>query len=149
MSLNNPISNAHIDIKIEHDSHKMNKKIDQFFKNYEIKVENNMRRRAIRRPPPMYFTDPTDASICVSDHAHIQEELLYTISIPESRLKALVELEERMSRYVHVDGGHDLLSALLDKERQEATLRQQNEGIKKAYEQYSMLLNLAGYQREY
>lgn len=126
----------------------MQAKLHKFLHNYDIKIENDMKRRQVYHPPTQFFVDPTDASICTSDPA-VETEKLYTISIPESRLRALIELEERMSRYIHDPGGHNLLENLMDKERQEAILREQNEGIQKAYEQYSMLLNLAGYRREY
>lgn len=126
----------------------VDKKIEKFFRNYEVNVENDMRRRHVRRYPAQYFVDPHDASICASN-VYVKEEKLYTISIPESRLKALVEMEDRVSRYVHEPGGMDLLADLMHKEREEATLRAQNEGIAKAYEQYSMLLHLAGYQRRF
>jgi hypothetical protein len=36
----------------------------------------------------------------------------------------------------------------MDKEREESYMRQSNPAVKKAYEQYSIMLNLAGYQRK-
>jgi hypothetical protein len=36
----------------------------------------------------------------------------------------------------------------MEKEREESWYRQSNNGIKKAYEQYSIMLNLAGYQKK-
>ena len=128
------------------------KKLQRFLKNYDIHVESDSKRchryYGNRMPEVEFFKDPTDASICHSNYA-IEYEKMYTISIPESRLKALVELEDRISRYHHRPRDMDMLSVLMDKERQEASLRHQNEGIRKAWEQYSMLLHLAGYQREY
>ena len=41
-----------------------------------------------------------------------------------------------------------MFETLMDKEREESFYRHTNEAVKKAYEQYSMLLNLAGYQRK-
>ena len=126
----------------------LNQKMNDFFRRYEVKVESDMRRRAIMPPPPTFFVDSADASVSCANH-EIKHEKLYTISIPESRLRALVQMEERVSRYVEQPGGINLLSDLLDKEREESFYREQNEAIKTAYEQYSMLLHLAGYQRRF
>lgn len=126
-------------------------KLQKFFKNYDVHVESDSKRchRYIDRMPPAdFFVDPKDAAICASNY-RVEYEKMYTISIPESRLRTLVELEDRISRYHHHPRDMDMLSVLMDKERQEAALRHQNEGIRKAWEQYSMLLHLAGYQREY
>jgi hypothetical protein len=38
---------------------------------------------------------------------------------------------------------------LMSKEREEAAFRFSNEAVQKAYEQYSLMLNLAGYQRKF
>ena len=47
-----------------------------------------------------------------------------------------------------VDRVRDMFEVLMDKEREEAYHRNSNEAVKKAYEQYSIMLNLAGYQRK-
>jgi hypothetical protein len=42
-----------------------------------------------------------------------------------------------------------MFQTLMDKEREEAHCRHTNQAVQKAYEQYSMLLNLAGYQKKF
>ena len=65
------------------------KELDQFCKNYEVKVVNDNGRYA-RYRPPTFFTDPERADIIRNDIIEYQTEKLYTIQIPESRLKTLI-----------------------------------------------------------
>jgi hypothetical protein len=41
-----------------------------------------------------------------------------------------------------------MFETLMNKEREEANIRHTNAAVQKAYEQYSIMLNLAGYQRK-
>jgi hypothetical protein len=41
-----------------------------------------------------------------------------------------------------------MFETLMNKEREEAHFRHTNSAVQKAYEQYSIMLNLAGYQRK-
>ena len=126
----------------------MDKKLQEFCKNYEVKVVNDTQRYA-RYRPPTFFSDPSRADIVRNDVIGYQTEKLFTIQIPESRLNTLVELENRFYNHRNSEGTRDMFEVLMDKEREEAHYRHTNEAVKKAYEQYSMLLNLAGYQRKF
>jgi hypothetical protein len=127
----------------------MIEELKQFCDNYEVRVLNDQKRRA-RYHPPVFFTDPENASVVRDDIVQYETERVYTVEIPESRLRTLMELERRFFKYQkHTAGEVDFFDLLMSKEREEATIRHQNEAVKKAYEQYSMLLNLAGYQRKF
>jgi len=122
--------------------------LEQFCKNYEIKVVNDTQRYA-RYRPPTFFSDKFDASVIRNDVVEYQTEKLYTLQIPESRLKTLIEMERRLFGYHKHEAHHtDMFDVLMNKEREEAFYRNNNEAVKKAYEQYSIMLNLAGYQRK-
>jgi hypothetical protein len=121
-------------------------KLEKFCKNYEVKIVNDNGRYA-RYRPPTFFTDPGRADIIRNDIVDFQTEKLYTVQIPESSFKTLVEMEERFFNH-RMDGVRDMFETLMDKEREEAHYRHTNQAVQKAYEQYSMLLNLAGYQRK-
>ena len=124
-------------------------KLKNFCENYEVRVLNDQKRRA-RYHPPKFFTDPERADIIRKDIVEFEDERVYTVEIPEGRLRALVELEDRFFRWRnHTRSEVDMFQTLMDKEREEAFYRNTNEAVKKAYEQYSMLLNLAGYQRKF
>lgn len=126
----------------------MTKKLQKFCENYEVKVVNDTGRFA-RYRPPVFFTEPTRADIIRNDVTEYQTEKLYTIQIPESRLNTLVEMENRFFNNSHNPGMVNMFEVLMDKEREETFYRNTNEAVKKAYEQYSLMLNLAGYQRKF
>ena len=127
----------------------MNEELKDFCRNYEVNVLNDSKRRA-RYNPPQFFTDPTRADVFVRDHLNFQTEPVYTVEIPEGRLRALIEMERRFFKWQrHSSGEIDMFQTLMDKEREEAFYRSTNSAVQKAYEQYSMMLNLAGYQRKF
>jgi hypothetical protein len=124
----------------------MDEKLKKFCENYEVKIVNDQKRYA-RYRRPQFFTEPLNASI-IQDTMDMQTEKLYTLDIPESRLNTLVEMENRFMNFRNSDHSRDMFELLMDKEREESHYRHTNEAVKKAYEQYSIMLNLAGYQRK-
>jgi hypothetical protein len=124
----------------------MTEKLKKFCENYEVKIVNDQKRFA-RYRRPQFFTEPLNASI-IQDTMDMQTEKLYTVDIPESRLNTLVEMENRFMNFRNNDHSRDMFELLMDKEREEAHYRHTNAGVQKAYEQYSIMLNLAGYQRK-
>jgi len=126
----------------------MSKELNQFCENYEVRVLNDSKRRA-RYHPPKFFTDPSRADLIRNDIIEYETEKVYTVEIPEGRLRTLVELEQRFFKWqAHNKGEIDMFEMLMDKEREEAHYRHTNAAVQKAYEQYSIMLNLAGYQRK-
>ena len=126
----------------------MKEKIDQFCKNYEVQIVDDQKRRA-RYHPPRYFTDPLRADVISRDFVEYETEKVFTVQIPESRFQALVEMEQRFfGRHNHGYSDADMFAMLMEKEREESWHRQSNQSVQKAYEQYSIMLNLAGYQRK-
>ena len=126
----------------------MSEGLEEFCKNYEVRVLNDQKRRA-RYHPAKFFTDPFRADIVRNDVVEYETEKVYTVEIPEGRLRTLVEMERKFFNYVaHHDKPIDMFQTLMDKEREEAHHRHTNQAVKKAYEQYSIMLNLAGYQRK-
>ena len=126
----------------------MKEKIDQFCKNYEIQIVDDQKRRA-RYHPPRYFTDPLRADIVSKDFVEYETEKVFTVQIPESRFRSLIEMEQRFfGNHNHGYSDADMFAMLMEKEREESWHRQSSEAVQKAYEQYSIMLNLAGYQRK-
>jgi hypothetical protein len=127
----------------------MSKELDQFCNNYEVRILNDQKRRA-RYHPPQFFTDPSRADLIRNDIVEYKTEQVYTVEIPEGRLRALVEMEQRFFKWQrHSKGEVDMFETLMDKEREEAHHRHTNSAVQKAYEQYSIMLNLAGYQKKF
>ena len=126
----------------------MNAELSDFCRNYEVNVLNDQKRRA-RYHPPRFFTDPERADIIRNDIVEFETEQVITLEIPEGRLRTLIEMERRFFKLQrHSQGEIDMFQILMDKEREEANIRHTNTAVQKAYEQYSIMLNLAGYQRK-
>ena len=126
----------------------MNNELKDFCRNYEVNVLNDQKRRA-RYRPPRFFTEPSRADIIRNDIVEFETEQVYTLEIPEGRLRTLIEMERKFYKWQrHSQGEVDMFQTLMDKEREEANIRHTNTAVQKAYEQYSIMLNLAGYQRK-
>lgn len=127
----------------------MSEELNEFCKNYEVRVLNDTKRRA-RYHPPRFFTEPERADIIRNDIVEYETEQVYTLEIPEGRLRALIEMERKFYKWQrHTRTEVDLFQTLMDKEREEAFYRNTNPAVQKAYEQYSIMLNMAGYQRKF
>ena len=127
----------------------MSEDLKTFCENYEVRVLNDTKRRA-RYHPARFFTDPERADIIRNDVVEYETERVFTVEIPESRLRTLVEMERKFFNYAHHnDRPIDLFQTLMDKEREEAYYRATNPAVQKAYEQYSIMLNLVGYQKKF
>ena len=123
--------------------------LNKFCENYEVRVLNDSKRRA-RYHPAKFFTDPCRADIIRHDIVEYETEQVYTVEIPEGRLRALIEMEQRFFKWQrHSKGEVDMFETLMNKEREEAHFRHTNSAVQKAYEQYSIMLNLAGYQKKF
>jgi hypothetical protein len=123
--------------------------LKKFCENYEVRILNDTKRRA-RYHPPRFFTDPKQADLIRNDVVEYETEKVITLEIPEGRLGALIEMERRFFQWHHHDRSEvDMFQTLMSKEREEAYYRQTNPAVQKAYEQYSIMLNLAGYQRKF
>ena len=126
----------------------MSDELKDFCRNYEVNVLNDQKRRA-RYHPPRFFTEPSRADIIRNDIVEFETEQVITLEIPEGRLRTLIEMERRFFKLQrHSQGEIDMFQILMDKEREEANIRHTNTAVQKAYEQYSIMLNLAGYQRK-
>ena len=126
----------------------MTDELKDFCRNYEVNVLNDQKRRA-RYHPPRFFTEPSRADVIRNDIVEFETEQVITLEIPEGRLRTLIEMERRFFKWQrHSQGEIDMFQILMDKEREEANIRHTNAAVQKAYEQYSIMLNLAGYQRK-
>jgi hypothetical protein len=126
----------------------MTDELKDFCRNYEVNVLNDSKRRA-RYHPPRFFTEPSRADVIRNDIVEFETEQVITLEIPEGRLRTLIEMERRFFKWQrHSQGEVDMFETLMNKEREEANIRHTNTAVQKAYEQYSIMLNLAGYQRK-
>ena len=117
----------------------------KFIDNYEIKILNDKKRRARFSQ----FIPKVNDDFEQIYKTEIDSEKVYTLEIPESRLRALMEIEHRFYKYAQSDDARSLFYTIVDSLREEAALRKQYSAVTKAYEQYMASLGLVGYQRKY
>lgn len=116
----------------------MNQKLNNFCRKYECRIKDTGQYQA--RINRHMFNDP----YIDIKYSEMNKEKVYSIEISESRLETLLEMEDTFFN-MHHPHGRALYDILLEKEREEKTLRKQSPAVQKAYEQYMIMLGLAGY----
>jgi hypothetical protein len=72
-----------------------------------------------------------------------ETETLYTIEISESELESIAEFENQVFNNMKKNGHYRLFETLMEQKEQEQYLRTKYPAVRKAYEQYSLMLKLA------
>lgn len=119
----------------------MEKEIDRFCRNYEAEVKADPRPH-MRYPKTNYWEFPNRADVMkISYETYTVPRI--QISMPEDRFRVLLEMEERIDKMMD-DSKYerDWILTMMEKERKESIIRQTNPAVKKAYENYSLLLNM-------
>ena len=119
----------------------MNKEFEDFCHRHHLKILDTNKRFARYRPSYNYFSDPKDYNV-ISSMAQMETEPLYTIEIPLSELTRIKEFEEQVFGNMKEMGHYGLFQNLMDQKEEEARIRRENPGVQKAYENYSLMLNL-------
>jgi hypothetical protein len=90
-----------------------------------------------------YFQFADDYNKFVSDHFTVDTETLYTVEIAESELERIAEFESQVFNNMKQTGHYRLFETIMEQKEREKYLREKYSALKKAYEQYSMMLKLA------
>lgn len=91
-----------------------------------------------------YFRDPGDFNQIQSHIDLVRDtEPLYTVDIAESELERIAEFEEQVFNHASRTGHYNLFEMLIEQKEKEKFLRDKYPAVKKAYEQYSLMLKLA------
>ena len=123
----------------------MDEKRKTFLDRYEVKVLNDDKPCLRRSRKYKFFSDPKNASYITEEPEKTEVDRLVTLQIPEFYLNRLIEIENKFfSGESNNDVVRRMFDTFIDKEFEEAALRNNSEAIRKAYEHYSMLLHLAG-----
>jgi hypothetical protein len=90
-----------------------------------------------------YFNDPMDYNKVDSMVLEYDTEALYTVEIAESELEKIAEFENQVFNNMKQHGHYDLFNYIMDQKEREKFLKDKYPAVKKAYEQYSLMLKLA------
>lgn len=72
-----------------------------------------------------------------------ETETLYTVEISESELERISEFENQVFNNMKQTGHYNMFEVLMEQKEQEKYLRDKYPAVRKAYEQYSLMLKLA------
>ena len=112
-----------------------------FLHRHNIKVLDTNKRFARYSPTYSYFTDSDMMDLITSKVAY-ETEPLYTLEIPESEIRRIQEFEDQVFGNMKQQGHYNLFQNLMEMKEEEAALRRQYPAVQKAYEKYSLMLNL-------
>ena len=106
-------------------------------------IDSNKRAYKHTRANVALFNYADDYNKFLQEYQTFETETLYTIEIAESELDRIAEFENQVFNNMKQKGHYDLFGVLMDQKEQEQRLRSKYPAVKKAYEQYSLMLKLA------
>jgi len=126
--------------------HTVDRKVQDFCHKYEATIKPSHRKW--RRYKPIQYK-ANDPYLPINHEVVYDEEPMVELTMPADRLSALIDLEDFKDRLqknlmspVHSSG---TAYHMLTEYEEECRIRHTNPAVRKAYEQYRMLLTLSRY----
>ena len=107
-----------------------------------VVLDTNKRAHRFSKMNLKYFQNPLDYNI-INDHISYETEPLYTIEISKSELEKIASFESQVFRHMKAKGHYDLFHMMMQQKEEEKQLVNRYPAVKKAYEQYSLMLKMA------
>lgn len=118
--------------------------IKEFCEYHKIRVLNtNKRAHKYHKINVNYFSDPMDYNKVNSMVMEYETESLYTIEVAESELEKIAQFEKQVFNHMRAKGHYDMFNYIMEQKEQEKHLRNKYPAVRKAYEQYSLILKMA------
>ena len=122
----------------------MNQRVKDFCQGHDIRiVDQNKRVEKVRPLQLRYFTNSMDYNEVKQDYIHFDTEQLYTVEIRESELVKIAEFESEVFNHMRQRGHYDMFNWIMEQKEREKYLKEKYPAVKKAYEQYSLMLKMA------
>ena len=118
--------------------------MNEFCQRHKINVvDTNKRYATYTALRPQYFNNPDDYN-SINTEIINSTEPLYTITIPLSELERIKEFEEQVFNNMKQYGSHhyQMFEVMMEQKHREKRLRDKFPAVKKAYEQYSLMLKM-------
>lgn len=106
-------------------------------------VDSSKRAYRHTRSNVALFQFHDDYNKFVNDHVTFETETLYTLEISESELERIAEFENQVFNNMKQQGHYNMFEVLMEQKEEEVRLRDKYPAVRKAYEQYSLMLKLA------
>ena len=118
--------------------------IKQFCEQHQIRVlDTNKRAHRYHKINMAYFRDPLDFNKVERIDIVNDTEPLYTVEISQSELERIADFEEQVFNNMKKQGHYQMFEMLMEQKEHEKYLKNKYPAVKKAYEQYSLMLKLA------
>jgi len=122
---------------------KNNAFIKDFCYAHNIKVlDTNKRAYKSKKINVDYFKYPNDFNIIDQQIAY-DTEPLYTVEIAQSELEKIAEFESQVFNHMKAKGHYDMFNMIMEQKEKEKFLKEKYPAVRKAYEQYSLMLKMA------
>lgn len=125
----------------------MTKSLEQFCYRYDARIEQTGRYYRRAEPSPWRVNDYPDTSVVKqANFMNLTEVPIVAITLPEDRLNALIEHEKRVTDMIELKpmyiSKYSVLEHIIQEHEEESRLRHTNPALKKAWENYQMLLRM-------
>jgi hypothetical protein len=122
-----------------------NDNVKKFCEDHRIRVlDTNKRAHVYHKVNLNYFRDPSNFDMIQSHIDVVRDtEPLYTVEIAESELERIAEFEQQVFNNAKRTGHYNMFQAVMEQKEEEKYLRNKYSAVKKAYENYSLMLKLA------
>lgn len=118
--------------------------LKKFAAEHNIRViDSNKRAYKHTRLNTNLFQYSADYNMFSSSFTTLDTETLYTVEITESEFNRMAEFEQQVFNNMRSQGHYNMFEMLMEQKEQEAYLRDKYPAVRKAYEQYSLMLKLA------
>lgn len=118
--------------------------IRKFCEEHRIRVlDSNKRAHRYHKVDVRYFSDPMDYNRVSPMILEYETERLYTVEIAESELEKIASFESQVFNNMKQTGHYNMFEMLMEQKEQEKYLRDKYPAVRKAYEQYSLILKMA------
>lgn len=117
-----------------------NEELKKFLTKYDVRIVDDNRRR--NKMVPFHINSKIEDPY-TAIYGRVETEKIYTIEIPESDLHDLLEFHHRVEESIKRTGSMDVFEYFLKEKDEERNIRNTYSAVKKAYDQYQMLLKLA------
>jgi hypothetical protein len=117
--------------------------IKEFCNHHSINILNtNKRASRYHKVNVNFFKDPMDFDRVYEDIVY-DSEPLYTVEIAESELERIADFEQQVFNNAKKTGHYNLFQVIIEQKQEEKYLREKYPAVKKAHENYSLMLKLA------
>lgn len=120
------------------------KALTEFVNSHRINIiDSNKRAHRLTKMNTRFFNFADDYNKFVNEPVTLETETLLTVEISQSELEKIAVFEHEVFNNMRTQGHYNMFETLMEQKEQERFFRDNYPAVKKAYENYSLMLKLA------